>query len=1251
MNQFQDSIGKISELFRKYSAKDIAASLFISSLWLPNRSAFVQYPFLLAVFATIKPVEFTATDQIHTYEDFRKLCEAMHQLVPSFPTMEDMTPEPDWGEIEYYLKNKRYRIFYGIVIESIVDHLDQFDLVHNAYNDEYIREAKRSPEKELRICLHLQDYILKAIKPHTDADALAEISHGHTEVPSQEFWTEAKEFYEGFDLQEFMSDEMLAQYSLSLGEFDASKLTSDQFITAFQSGTLLPIYAIKEGDRYLPVSPRRYSSALLEQWRGLWEKHHAHLLIEHGDYSFRTGVLLGIYMKRRMRTGDLFDIVSAATADKKAHELVFHVVLRTKNKLIMVYVLPPLLPGEGPQQDFKALGKQLNEALVLFKARPHTLLLRAEGKGVEFRRADEDDDTEIEPELFVVVPQVSTGACFLPADLPGHMVGLSDFLMIADEVENPEELAAFTDFLNTQTQGVMSFANSFADQFDAFKYSDGVLIGGASQPDYIWLDPNGGAFHRYESLKKFWKRYPRGYFGNPRHLKIVDYHRETFQLVTRSSSLGFSYHFNIGKTEVAIWAPFHEMSYNQGEITDLLMRCLEDVLAQNRPLLERHKFFQEQDELRIAIFPDSYASSTSEEDSHGDLKVLLTKPNLLGSQISHIRFPVLQMVFDQEKFTKEMQEVTDASLEISLAQEVLTRIDEIHPDSAKEEMVKTLDEKRSRKPRFMRRPVAKPAAFPEHIDPESPTPYEYKLARKRVSEIANEQGVEEGTYEGVEGIIRLNKIREVLVKEINAEVEKYDLGIALPYLIARTDALEDKRMHTKIELGISAEQDVDFDRIDKYKELFEEALRLQNHCHYLIEKFIQLQPKGTKRMNENDFKRLSGLVNWLHVLYSSSDCIKYQTHATALIFNHENIVQVGFDVKEEKQEDYLRQLAGEDLSPTGKREDRVEGVTPIATLVDQLDLAFRGDFGFSFRNLVHVLHALSKWSFIAEKSENEQTSYAATEDEIVARCLTQLKEDISEGDIRAVLKFLTLSSAGITTIEDQMAPADDVPVWENIKRLSRYDIRPLIFHNGRYLWGAWSAKMAEDLWKRTVMNGDFPAAFNAPKTKVVLKSWSTEIQKGIERKALEVVRRYSSHSQSVDLRSMFPKSNYEDVGDYDVLTYLPKNNVFLNIECKDIPHTACMKDSSRLRRNIFDTSTKNSHFSKILRREKYLRENWQKISDDLKWPVDTEKPPKIVNVYVPRHRNWWMKSPPDGIQADFIRIDLLDEYIGKQSEA
>ena len=1238
------------ELFKKNSISYVATSLFVASLWLPNISAFLKHPYLAGVFASIKPTEFFKEDRITTYEAFKEFCGRMYGLCPSYPQLEDMIPEADWGQVEFYYINRRYHIFYGTEISNVCDHLSAFDVVHCVFDDEYIREAERSPVSELRICLRLQDHIITGIQSQAPAEALSSIPTGHTEVPPETFWQEAKELYSKLDLREYMSEEVLEHYSVPLGLFDLAASQTDRLFTAYHDGAFLPYYAIKTEDRYLPILPRRYSPVLIEQWRKVFEKHRNNLNKKDVPPEFRAGIAVNAFIRTRIGREDLYQIVSAFTREGKPHDFVFHSALLTKNKLFLFHVLQPLLPDELPK-DFEKMCEQMNEALDLLKKKP-SLLMRAEGQGVEFLKADPTDTTQIEPILFVVAPQVSTGMYKLPATLPGELIGLDDFLMIIDELEDAEELADYSDFLKTQRGGIMPILNSFSDLFAAFKDAHGVMVGGAVQPNFIFLDPNSGSYYRYESLKKFWEQYPKGYFGNPRHHKIVKHTDKCIRLVLRGVR-GFSFHFKIGKTEVSIWAPFDKLEYEQGRITDQLLRYLEDALSQNRIDLEKHPFFEKNSELRIAVFPVSFASSSDKEGSIGDLTPLLPQPDLWRSEISNLgKFPIIRMVFDDDQFVEELQQVKDASLEMKLATEILTKIDEVNPDPSTKLIAEKLDKKKTRLPRTLMRAMQKTVAFPNYIDPISPTPHEYKLARKRVSEIAKELGVAEGTYDGEKGIQLLNKIRDVLVQEIDAEVSKYDFASSIPFLIERADALENVKKRTRIELELSKDHQVDFDRTEAYAKEFEENHRLHGHCRYLIEKFVQLQPSGTKRMSEDNFRRLSGLVNWLHVLYHASDSLQYQTHASALIFNHESIVEVGFDVPDEKQDSYIKQVAGEELSPSGNKEDRVEGTTPIKTVVGELDSAFREDFGFSFRNLTHVLHALKKWSFLGD-GEEEQSSYAATEDEIVERCLKNILEDITEADIRAVVKFLILSSAGVIQLQGQEEPCNDIPVWEHIKRLMRYDLRPLIFFDGKYHWGAYAARMAEHTWRRTLFDGSLPAAFVAPKTQVVLDKWSKEIQDGIEIKALEVSRRHTLYSESVDLHSRFPKSSYpSDLGDYDVLIYLPKSHSLLNVECKEIPHTHNFKDASRQRRRIFGwpKPRKDSHFPKILKREQYLRHNWQRLAADLKWPVDTSRPPDIINVYVTRHRNWWMKSPPNNIQAEFIRIDLLDEYLRKKEE-
>lgn len=161
----------------------------------------------------MKPEDFQQEDRIASYDDYRSFFEAAYGSLPSFASLEDMIPEPDWGHVKYYHENELYRIFYGTEISNVVDHLAQFHMIHGVFDEEYQREASRSPDGELRICLQLQDYILSSIKTQIPSENLQKFSPGHTEVPPQVFWEEVSGFYSSLDLSEFMRPSSLSRIS------------------------------------------------------------------------------------------------------------------------------------------------------------------------------------------------------------------------------------------------------------------------------------------------------------------------------------------------------------------------------------------------------------------------------------------------------------------------------------------------------------------------------------------------------------------------------------------------------------------------------------------------------------------------------------------------------------------------------------------------------------------------------------------------------------------------------------------------------------------------------------------------------------------------------------------------------------------------------------------------------------------------------------------------------------------------------
>lgn len=124
-----------------------------------------------------------------------------------------------------------------------------------------------------------------------------------------------------------------------------------------------------------------------------------------------------------------------------------------------------------------------------------------------------------------------------------------------------------------------------------------------------------------------------------------------------------------------------------------------------------------------------------------------------------------------------------------------------------------------------------------------------------------------------------------------------------------------------------------------------------------------------------------------------------------------------------------------------------------------------------------------------------------------------------------------------------------------------------------------------------------------------------------------------------------------DLGDYDVLAYLTDQNIIINIECKDLKPPFCLKDARRTRESIFGkTVNERGYFEKVMKRETYLKENYEKILSFLKWKINNSLPLQVKTFFIMRRNYWWTKFPPFKTDVVFLRIDLLDDFISNLSD-
>ena len=1242
---FKDSIKAISKIFCKYSILDVATSLFISDMWLPNIASSVKRQLLIIIFASLKPGEFSAVDSITSYHHFRSFLEAIYGLLPSFPMIEDYIPELDWGEVKFHHERRNYRIFYGSEIEDIYDFLVAFQILHCSFEGKYVEHTGRSPKEELRYCLQLQDRIISGITSQAKAEESLDISFGHLEVPSLSFWKDASNFYKSGTVTQNIDSSFLERFSIVIGKARSELHDREAFEANMYYGIPLPTFFIKHNDLYLPVLPRRYSEILFSAWGEIFNEHREKLVESDKDYLARIGADIYQYIKARVETQKVFPFVSALNEDGTPHEVVFSSAIIPGNRLVLSCLLPPAISGRQIQDSISHIAPKLGKAMALIKTPPVRLALHADRKNIEFHPDSNDDP--LQPVLLIIVPEISMRRqpIALPNSLPGYLLSLDQFLGIVDELDSVDLIASFVDYLE-QYDDRMGTIPRLIDKFGSFRDSYGILAGGAIDFDHISIDPHWGSNMRYESLANFWNKYPEiDPFGHPRSWRVTKETKSRTRLEARGY-LGCLLHCRVGNAHVFLTAPFEGMSFEQAEMANLLMECLEDSMSRHEKTLEKHRIFSIYSKIQINFFPHSFIQSSDrfQHLSHLDLD---GKHWCLDYGSVEQGVPGIRIVFDDVALRQAFVGVKDASLETELLLEVINQLNAILPDSNIGSVQSALEKAKAGPARFGMFYVSKIASFPEFIQVHEPTLGHYKQARKRVAELAKQCGLLPGAYELEDAKKKLNRLRRSVVSEIDLAVSQYSYGHAIPYLISRIDALSHKYERGRLIIERSTEHEVDYDRGEMFAEKYESFVRMHRDYRYLIEKFVQLQPQGTATLQREQFQYLVALANWLHVIYHASDNLHYGIDPVGMAVDGQYIIEMQYaDETKSKAETYMKEQANLRLGLLGNPNDKVESPKSTEELIREFDEAFYQDLGFSLSGTISFLHLLSGWPTYKHDME-ESPHYSASREEIKEICTKNI-EGIEAEEIDRILDFLTLNSHDVIRLLDQEGVCDDIPVWEHRKRYARYNLRPLIPVAGKYYWGSYSSMKSGMMWADSVLSCRLPTDLRCTAIQNLIDSENEIVQGLLEDKAFEIIQKYTAHvRKNAKLHRLDKQSKHPpDLGDYDVLGFYPEKNYILSVECKDILPAHCFKDLKRLREKFFGRSQKDKgYIGQVSKRHDYLLSNLPKIATILGWPIDISRLPSVISIVVSRRDYWWTRFPPREVDVEFLRIDSLSDFL------
>ena len=676
------------------------------------------------------------------------------------------------------------------------------------------------------------------------------------------------------------------------------------------------------------------------------------------------------------------------------------------------------------------------------------------------------------------------------------------------------------------------------------------------------------------------------------------------------------------------------------------MQTMFDALAVYEPLLAALNFAKEPLKIRVFVSPDSLVRR-SQDLNH--VKHLIPKDEMWLMDVAPLKGGEygIRVVFDEKRAASAFTKIKDRSLQIDFLSDVLKQIDTVRPDGSLNNIEKKLANERVKKGRFKLIVMKKEVSFPEMTQTVFPGQREFKLADKDVSQIADSIDVKPGLYTQDQARLTLNKLIEKLIVIIDSQVMQYSLVQGLPVLISKVDALTNEYDIKKYEVAESFDQEVDYVREAKTNEEHLKFIHNHKNYRYLIEKFVELQPSGKKELMVDDLKYLLALSDRILSLYAASDVIQYGIYAAEVEIGSDFLTNIRYQVDVESLEDeYGKEQAQIELGLAGKKNDAAEGTIPIEQYLDELDEAFRADFGFGLRSLVNVQQILTSWPAY-HKKEKEKACYSATKGEIAEACAQNIRGyDVSETD--KILDFLTLKSEELLKVKGESLPAKDLPVWEHNKRLYRYAIRPLVTIGEKYFWGAFSVHKTAVIWANIPMASRLPANIRAPKTWRVLKRGHEDREEALQKKIEEIAQRYSSFIRANVYPHKLDQST-ADIGDCDALVFLNEKNVILNIESKIIDPPFSLKDTKRVREKIFgrakmDGSFQKGYLQRVEQRENYLKENYHKIFAKLGWELPQGQP-TVISAFVTQIGFWWTKFPPIETNVSFVEVRMLDDFI------
>ncbi|MCX7110957.1 MAG: hypothetical protein NTX45_12710 [Proteobacteria bacterium] len=1213
--EFAQHVADMRRVLEKFEPLDVALAIAVSDLWPANAASPIKHILAWVILVQLERVS-EDRQHINTYEEFKSFAEDLIAAYPDLPMLEDFVPETDWGKVRVPLHDEFVPMFYGSCIERTPDFVEAFRITHA---DNKLALA------DMNLAIAIQGYVLHSM-PELANLPEPEITGGHIEVPPSEFWVfcRATLLNAQVELKDLRASSS-GRLDTRIGAYE-TPLDYNSFGDACLQGIALPFIGMLFGDRWVPISVRNAPANTIDAWADPAK------LVGHA-----THWSLAKFFRSRFRYG-IPGPLHIWVEDREFNLPISCVVSEARLWLFACC----------SHATVTVVGQQARQLLSAMKPGRNLGFKLDNGPLLPIVKSDRQSPSAKDVNLILVLTLSGTALGFLDAPKkPIRLLSLADLITIFDAIKDLDELERFWKYADSHDRMLNPFSRAPADLFASFRDSNEVLVEGAVTPTLIALDPSWGSSWRYKNLSTFWANAPRHFPDGSIGWLVDKIESGVIEMRSRhNDSLAYSVEVS-GCTVQVFMSIDRSLTLPENRLLDLFAQALSDCLQQCRDLVTNLALFERR---HVIIQCEIDHTHRLDESKTPDTGLPESPIVTLCSKVSDSPLR-LRLRVNVEAVQIGLNEATTAAFEIESLIETLIAVHHFCGWQVAENVLAHVRTTATRPARHHLTVVQESVDIPEYVNPIIPTPTDYKLARRHLAVSMRKLGFAPGRYELKEAKERIDAGREHLRQHIDSLIVKHDSNELARNFLEQHEALvvSERRRVTRTRLSLIHE--VDYDRHEAVAKANKEFMGNARHYRYLLEKILSSpQQTGWEPVDTSLLRSLVGLVDWYMVLAGASDTLHNGVDVGGVEIDDSYLAQVFYSPDHEaRQAKFEREYARWKLGIGIIASDAVEG--DLAKELDSPDLqqAFRKDTGFELRHLLQSLIVLSQ-PVRHELAAELALSYAASRQAIREAIFSSI-EGVSSVECEAIVQFLTISAADIRRLPGRDIDETDVPFWEHTKRLHRYNIRPLVSDGEILRWGAEGASRALQIWKKSVIDGYLPADFPWPEVQRQVRLIKAQIEKDLEIKTEEICRRFTPYViQGVDFFHRFQKEGFPDAGDFDVLAYWPATNTLVTLECKYNKPAFCIKDSRRLRDDIFGKSEtdRKGQFSRIVRRREFVKENRSRMLELLKWPTIPAIKERNVEMYVGRDVHWWMIHPPYPVPTEFVRVDSLDAWLNNQ---